>query len=81
MGTSHLEDQMEWFIIFFVYLSKSSTLYEHNIFAVSVVDDLFRNTSFQYLCAMQGTTDPHAVASVIKANITFTPFHVIFGDL
>lgn len=63
------EDQMEWLIVACIDLLESVGLHEHNLFAVSAVDDLVRQTTVPHRMAMPSRTDPHVAAGVIKAKI------------
>lgn len=63
------EDRMEWLIIACVDLLEAQGLHEHNLFAVSAVDDLVRQTTVPYRSAFPSNTDPHVAAGVIKAKI------------
>lgn len=63
------EDQMEWLIVACIDLLETSGLHEHNLFAVSAVDDLVRQTTVPHHTPMPPRTDPHVAAGVIKAKI------------
>lgn len=60
---------MEWLIIACIDFLEAHGLHEHNLFAVSAVDDLVRDTSVPHRSAMPVGTDPHVAAGVIKAKI------------
>lgn len=63
------EDRMEWLIVACINFLEAHGLHEHNLFAVSAVDDLVRHTTVGHRAPMPIGTDPHVAAGVIKAKI------------
>lgn len=63
------EDRMEWLIVACINFLEARGLHEHNLFAVSAVDDLVRQTTVSHLSELPSLTDPHVAAGVIKAKI------------
>lgn len=63
------ENRMEWLIVSCIDFLESHGLHERNLFAVSAVDDLVRETTIPLRSPMPAHTDPHVAAGVIKAKI------------
>lgn len=63
------ENRMEWLIVACIDFLETHGLHERNLFAVSAVDDLVRETTVSLHSPMPTYTDPHVAAGVIKAKI------------
>lgn len=63
------ENRMEWLVVACIDFLEGHGLHERNLFAVSAVDDLVRETTIPLRSPMPKWTDPHVAAGVIKAKI------------
>lgn len=71
---------MEWLILACVNLLEREGLAERNIFAVSAVEDLVKETTVPLGRDLPTGTDPHIAAGVIKAQIRHADSPLVSKD-